>query len=336
MKLYERAGSLALGSRLRALAQRLTDDAAKAYQLHGVDFDPRWFPVFYLLANARRDREAGPDVPREAGATDVAGVSTVTELAESIGMSHAAVSQIVKAMTIAGLVESTPNANDGRVRDLALSAKGVRVGHRVEELFADVGAAVDEMLAEMHDNLWRALAEAESAFDDRGLYQRIANKRRERLEPAIAVRDFDDSPSDAAAFERLNLEWIEHWFVVEDADRKTLSDPWRSVLDPGGAIFMATLHDDIVGTCALMPRSDGRLELAKMAVTERVRGLGIGERLGRAVIDRARELGAAELFLESNTVLEPAITLYRKLGFEEIAGEPTPYARSNIQMLLRL
>jgi GNAT superfamily N-acetyltransferase len=73
-----------------------------------------------------------------------------------------------------------------------------------------------------------------------------------------------------------------------------------------------------------------------MAVDPQARGKGVGVALGVAVIEKARSLGASELYLESNTILEPAINLYRKLGFVEFVGEPSPYERCNIQMVLDL
>ena len=69
-----------------------------------------------------------------------------------------------------------------------------------------------------------------------------------------------------------------------------------------------------------------------MAVEERARGKGIGWRLGKAVLDRARDLGGTRVYLESNTILEPAIGLYRKLGFESVQSGASPYDRCNIQM----
>jgi hypothetical protein len=54
------------------------------------------------------------------------------------------------------------------------------------------------------------------------------------------------------------------------------------------------------------------------------------------VIDQARELGADTVYLESNTLLKPAIQLYYKLGFQKVTGRPSPYKRSNIQMELAL
>lgn len=99
---------------------------------------------------------------------------------------------------------------------------------------------------------------------------------------------------------------------------------------------MARHNDKIVGTCALIKLDDHRYELAKMAVTEKAKGKGIGWLLGQAAINKARELRAEAVFLESNTILEPAIKLYQKLGFQKIVGQPSPYQRCNIQMELKL
>lgn len=99
---------------------------------------------------------------------------------------------------------------------------------------------------------------------------------------------------------------------------------------------MACHHGTVVGTCALIKMDDERYELAKMAVSEAARGKGIGWLLGRAIIERARDLGATTVYLESNTMLTPAIALYRKLGFKRVTGPPSPYHRCNIQMELGL
>jgi hypothetical protein len=55
-----------------------------------------------------------------------------------------------------------------------------------------------------------------------------------------------------------------------------------------------------------------------------------------AAIATARASGASRLVLQSNTVLGPAMALYRKLGFVEVHGAPSLYARSNIHMELQL
>ena len=153
----------------------------------------------------------------------------------------------------------------------------------------------------------------------------------ERREPA-RVEIIDFRPEDADAFRRMNLDWITQFWEVEDADLVYLDHPREKILDPGGAILMALYDGEVVGTVALVPMGSGSYELAKMAVDQHARGKGIGWGLGRAVLERAGEVGATRVYLESNTILEPAINLYRKLGFEPVQGGASPYDRCNIQM----
>ena len=99
---------------------------------------------------------------------------------------------------------------------------------------------------------------------------------------------------------------------------------------------MALYDGEPVGTCALIKHKDDSVELAKMAVSDSAKGKGIGYLMGLELIARARDIGVERIFLESNTILEPAIKLYKKLGFKRIVGDPSPYARCNIQMEIEL
>ena len=56
--------------------------------------------------------------------------------------------------------------------------------------------------------------------------------------------------------------------------------------------------------------------------------------LGSAA-DAARAAGAHRIYLESNSALTPALTLYRSAGFVDLPPAPTPYARCNVWMELR-
>lgn len=139
-------------------------------------------------------------------------------------------------------------------------------------------------------------------------------------------------------FKSLNEVWIQQYFQMEALDYKALDHPREYILDPGGHILVALNEGEPVGVCALIKSEHAAYdyELAKMGVSPAARGKGIGRMLGNAVIEKCRSLGAGKIYLESNTVLEPAITLYRKLGFREVTSRPSPYKRSNIQMELIL
>ncbi|NND16223.1 MAG: GNAT family N-acetyltransferase [Eudoraea sp.] len=138
------------------------------------------------------------------------------------------------------------------------------------------------------------------------------------------------------AFKRLNEVWIRQFFKMEAKDYESLEHPEETIINKGGYIIVALRNDQAVGVCALikLDHPEYTYELAKMGVAPEARGLGIGYKLGKAIIEKARGLGANNLFLESNTILVPAISLYRKLGFKEIENIGSPYERSNIQMLI--
>ena len=125
---------------------------------------------------------------------------------------------------------------------------------------------------------------------------------------------------------------------MEEHDIECIDHPQESIIDRGGHIFVALYRGEPVGVCALCKMDDPRYdyELAKLAVSPGVRGKGIGYQLCKAVVDKARALGAKNIFLESNTLLKPAIHTYKKLGFRELAEYHPAYARGDIQMELIL
>lgn len=141
-----------------------------------------------------------------------------------------------------------------------------------------------------------------------------------------------------SAFKTLNEEWITKYFKMEEMDQVSLNHPKEYILDKGGYIAVALLNEEPVGVCALIKTTHEGFdyELAKMGVSPKTQGKGIGKLLGNHIIEKAKSLGAKKIFLESNRVLKPAISLYLKLGFTEIVGATSPYERSDIQMELNL
>jgi GNAT superfamily N-acetyltransferase len=144
---------------------------------------------------------------------------------------------------------------------------------------------------------------------------------------------------DGSAFRTLNEEWISRYFVLEQKDRETLSDPENTILRKGGHIFIAYAQGQAVGCVALVPAEAGVYELAKMAVSPRMQGQGIGRKLLDYAIAQARDLGAKSLFLGSSSKLKSAVHLYEAVGFRHVppANLPDmPYARADIFMQMPL
>lgn len=150
------------------------------------------------------------------------------------------------------------------------------------------------------------------------------------MKSKVEIIPFEDHH--AAIFRALNLDWISHYFKVEPQDLVMLDAPRAYIIDKGGYIFFARYNGLIVGTCAMIAYPDGSYELSKMAVKPDFRGLKLGWKLGEVIIEKTKALGAKHLWLESNTILTPAIRLYEKLGFKEVKDFESPYQRANIKM----
>ena len=136
----------------------------------------------------------------------------------------------------------------------------------------------------------------------------------------------------AAPIRTLNIEWLEKYFKVEPKDEIVLSDPQHEIIDKGGLIFYAKYKDLIVGTVSLLKIDETTFELSKMAVSEEVQGLGIGQQLMLHCLAVAEEKGIQKLVLYSNRKLLSAIHLYEKFGFSEVPLEEAVYERADIKM----
>jgi DNA-binding MarR family transcriptional regulator/GNAT superfamily N-acetyltransferase len=348
MDFYEMTGKMALGSRLRRLSEQITEQSASIYALYEVDLQPKWFPVFYALSGGKE--------------------RSIMDIAREIGHTHPSVSQIVKEMIGRGYIAEKRGEGDGRKNFVLLTAEGRALGAKMQPQMKDVRAAIEKTMGETHHDLWRAIGEWEFLLEQKDLLRRVLEEKKQRESAEVRIVEY--GPAYKTAFKQLNEEWITRYFKMEEADHHSLDHPQEYIIDKGGYIAIALYEDEPVGACALIPmtadaemppnerervdghrnereRVDGHrnereraggpvFELAKMAVSPRAQGKGIGLLLGQACIDKARALGGSSVYLESNTLLKPAISLYHKLGFRKTTSHPSPYERCNIQMELQL
>ena len=314
---FDTIGEMTLGSRLRNLSEKVTEDAQRIYDLYDVELKPKWFPVFYYLS---QQNKAMP----------------ITAIAKAVGHSHPSVIKITREMSKLGLVTEQKDKSDGRKNNILLTAKGHNISEKLNEQYTDVEKAIRKALEQTRHNLWVAMQEFEYLLNEESLYERVLEQKKIRESKDISIVNYTSEYKND--FRKLNEEWITTYFEMEDADRKALDDPESYILKKGGKILLAIENDKVLGVCALLKMQDEKYdyELAKMAVSPKARGKGIGFLLGDAIVKKAQELGAKSIYLESNTILKPAVSLYEKLGFQKISGHDTPYKRCNIQMELDL
>jgi ribosomal protein S18 acetylase RimI-like enzyme len=195
-----------------------------------------------------------------------------------------------------------------------------------------VEASIEAISSQATYDLWKAVEEWEFLLEQKSLLKRVTEQKKSRESKSVEIVNYTSEY--AEAFRALNEQWISTYFKMEETDYKSLDNPKEYILKKGGQILVALYHNEAVGVCALIKMNDGEhdFELAKMAVSPKAQGRNIGWLLGQAALQRAGELDGKKVYLESNTLLKPAINLYHKLGFQKIAGHPSPYERCNIQM----
>lgn len=317
MDLIRQLGPLALASRFRRLAEWLYKDGVRIYREQSADFEPRWFPLFYLL--------------KEAGSV------SVTEAAQALGFSHPAINQIAGQMAKRGFLESRKDKKDERKRLLLLTRKGKAVLVSLQPLWADFENAACELLSEAGGDFLAGVGRLEDALNRVGMSERVIRGIKRRKLEKVEITDY--RPQFKRYFKSLNLEWLQEYFAVEEEDKRLLSDPHGRIIKPGGFVLFARLDGKIVGTAALLRHDQRIYELTKMAVTREARGHQVGRKLALAAIERAKKAGAKRVVLMTSSRLTAACSLYRSLGFVEISGaQPwaAAYQRESIPMSLDL
>jgi DNA-binding MarR family transcriptional regulator len=138
------AGGAALGARLRRLSERIDREVGALYAARGEAMEQRWYGVLNLL--------------------DRFGPLGVVQLAQAMGVTHVAVSQVREALERAGLIALAPDPADARRRLLSLSAKGRDLVARLRPLWDALANSARELDAEA-GGVVAALDRLEKALD---------------------------------------------------------------------------------------------------------------------------------------------------------------------------
>jgi DNA-binding MarR family transcriptional regulator/predicted GNAT family acetyltransferase len=313
-------GYLAIASRMKGLTDRLLRGGSDAYRYLDLDFEPRWFTLFYLLST-----EASP--------------LSIQEIADSLKISHPAVIQTAQMLAKKGLIRSFQDETDRRKRRLVITPKGKELAAKLTPVWNCFLAAVSELFDNtgMEMDMLDVIQKVEAELDREEMGSRIIRKIKEMQTKALEIIDF--APEHREAFRELNEEWLKKYFTVEEDDARLLRNPQEEIIAPGGAVFFARLEGEIVGTAALLKRDEDTYEIAKMAVAPCAQGKQAGRLLAEAAIARARQKGAKKLVLMTDNRLRAAVGLYRKLGFRAAPKEPVAagkFARAKFGFAMRL
>lgn len=289
-------GYLALGSRLKRLAERVQADATRAFSDRGIPVQATHFPLLAALTTY--------------------GPLSVTEAVEAVGISQPAVTRIHNSLQKLGLTRTVPVKGDNRQKQIRLTPKGeALVEDMKHNIWPHVRRAAQALCEGPDTDILSLITRLEEGLQARPIHVRIQDEIAAASGlPALRLVEYDDRL--APEFDAITREWVTDMFKLEENDIRIIENPKETILDRGGEIlFVEAGNLGIVGTCALMPVEGSSFELTKMGVRASARGLKAGEFLLARVLERARQLPIGELFLLTNKKCAAAIHLYEKAGF---------------------
>jgi DNA-binding MarR family transcriptional regulator/N-acetylglutamate synthase-like GNAT family acetyltransferase len=308
-------GYLGFTMRLKRISDQLMQDGRKLYQSLGLNIEPNWYGVLLLL--------------------DKHGKLGVMEVADHLQLAHPSAISILNKMEKAGYLLAEKDPEDQRKRHISLTPMAQEKLAIHKKVWSAGTEAVRQLTA--HTNLFADLRLFEEHYQQNDFADRtlsVYHQDQSTVNPQeLTIVPFSEQYADD--FGRINYEWLHMYFKVEPHDYEMLDNPKSYIIDKGGQIFFALCDGFVVGTVALIKQDNNGYELAKMGVSPMYKGKKIGEKLLVHALDYIQQVGEKRVYLESNSSLEAALSLYRKAGFTEVEPDPnTPYQRCDIRMEL--
>jgi DNA-binding MarR family transcriptional regulator len=154
---FSELGSLAIASRLKRMSDYIMRAGAEIYRSNGIEFEPKWFPLYYLLS---KEDELG-----------------IMDIAERLKVSHPAIIQVAKELEKKGWINSKKSKEDARKRLLKLTKKGLVFLPQLQAIWFDIGAVNEQIINSQSTNLLKALEEMEVFFTKKPYNERMNEYR---------------------------------------------------------------------------------------------------------------------------------------------------------------
>jgi DNA-binding MarR family transcriptional regulator/N-acetylglutamate synthase-like GNAT family acetyltransferase len=236
---------------------------------------------------------------------------TAAQIIRSLNIDKAHISRIVSRLQAAGLVKSRISPEHGKHKLLSLSSAGKKAFKGLDQ---NAKAQIEALVAHLSKEQQLRLAKEMS-----DIRKMLANERASSEEVelrSLKVGDMGWIAHRQAVLYHTEFGW--DW-TYEALVSQILGDFALHFDDSREDAWVAHTGSEIVGSVFLM-KSDNP-EVAKLRllyVEPSARGLGVGSRLVKCCIERARALGYQKLTLWTSDNLTSARKLYTASGFELI------------------
>lgn len=242
--------------------------------------------------------------------------STATGIGSDLNLLKSYLSQILKRLDEAGLLEKSPSERDSRQTMLSLSAKGREEVSRLDEMSRQqIESLVSNITTAGHHKLLESMAAIETMFGEyRETRDRIVEIRETRPGDMGWVvqcngRVYADEYGWDATYEALVAQIVADFIKNFDFERENC--------------WIAEENGENIGSVFLVKESDEIARLRLLIVDPKARGLGLGTGLVERCTAFARRTGYKKITLWTQSNLLAARTIYANAGYKCINSEPS-------------
>ncbi len=293
MDFYKQAGALILGTRLKRLSERILNDISLIYAKLSIDFEPSWFPVFFLLNKNKR--------------------MSISEIAKILGITHSAVSQMVNVLRKRKLVRFIKDNGDQRKKVLEFTPEGSQLTKELISVWFSLENSTQNMLNEgKHcSNLFNVLDEMENILQNKSLLPRVLeNIRSRKIEDLEIIPYRSEHRQD---FKKMMFQWFADNYYEGTLDTGPINHT-EKMIDKGELIvLLAKTGCEIIGAAAARIYPDEKAELLYLYIDELWRMKKIGKKLTISLFDIliSKKIRKLEIKLNnSNKNMEKIFTGY--------------------------
>lgn len=242
------------------------------------------------------------------------GTCTATDLVRELGLDAGYVSRTLQGLQRRQIVSRRPSKDDGRVSEIALTAKGKAAFAELDKRSRGDAAA---LLGKLEDSRRAALIHAMATIERTLEPPAVKPPAAYRLRPhrsgdigwvisrhgAIYAREFGWD----IGFEALVAEIAAQFIRKYDPARERC---WIAEVggQPVGSIFLVKASDDVA-------------TLRLLLVEDKARGFGVGRALVDECVRFAKEAGYSSITLWTQSILLAARGIYQRAGFTRVKEE---------------
>ena len=236
---------------------------------------------------------------------------TLMQLAENLLIDKSNVSRTVKQLVQLGLVKSKKGVADSRQKFFSLTATGEKALKATVNLADDqVGRALDNLSEE----------EQQVVTDGLRLYGNALRKGRLQAQYEIRPIRKRDNPQMAKIIRDVMTEFnaVGEGYSIGDAE---VDDMFGNYRDGQSCYFVIMRNGEVLGGGGIARLKGGTkstCELRKMFFLPELRGIGMGQRLLKVLLDEAVQRGYKTCYLETLDRMWQANELYKKSGFKPL------------------